>query len=50
MYKAYNVFQKLKRGSHGYEDIGMNKEKQEFRPQTMQYLIDRNKVLGFYSM
>ena len=20
MYKAYNVFQKLKRGSHGYED------------------------------
>lgn len=46
MYEAYDVFQKLKGGSCGYEYSGMNKEREEYKHQTT---VGQSKVVGLYS-
>lgn len=43
----YDVFKKLKEGSHGNEESSMNKEREENRLQSMQQPMDQSKVLGF---
>lgn len=46
MYKAYDMFKKLKGGSHGNEESDI---KRAVQAHTMQDLVGQSKVLRFYS-